>query len=205
MPHDNLAVIFLPVRGLVLVNATNVSGLSPLDAKDVTLAEVESRKQMLSVHNFLKKNIAGFEDSSIVNSGYGIGARESRRLIGEYVLTKDDVLKGRAFADAIALNGGRISVHESGEKQTWIKLERPYQIPYRCLQAKVNDNLLIAGRCISTDHIAQASIRNVSCCFATGQAAGTAAALAIAKRVKLKELDVKLLQEALVRQGVVLA
>jgi hypothetical protein len=106
--------------------------------------------------------------------------------------------------DAIALNGGRISVHNPGEKQTWIKLDRPYQIPYRCLQGRMNENLLIAGRCISVDHIAQASIRNVSCCFATGQAAGIAAALSVKNQVSPKKLDIKLLRTVLLEQGVVL-
>jgi hypothetical protein len=204
LPHDNMAVIFLPLRGMVFVNATNVSHLDPLSAADVTRAEIESRKQMQSVYRFLKNHIPGFEQTFIASSGSSIGIRESRKIKGEYTLTKEDVLHGRSFPDAVALNGGRISVHESGEKQTWIKLDHPYQIPYRCLQAKVNENLLIAGRCISADHIAQASIRNVSCCFATGQAAGTAAALSIKNRVKPKELDVPLLQKALREQGVVL-
>jgi hypothetical protein len=205
LPHDNMAVIFLPLKGMVFVNATNVSHLNPLSAGDVTIAEIESRKQMQSVYHFLKNQIPGFEKTFIVNSGSSIGVRESRKIRGEYVLTKDDVLHGGSFSDAVALNGGRISVHESGEKQTWIKLDRPYQIPYRCLLAKMNENLLMAGRCISVDHIAQASIRNVSCCFATGQAAGTAAALSIKNRVNPKELDVKVLQKALIEQGAVIS
>lgn len=204
LPHDNMAVVFLPQKGVVFVNATNVSHLDPLSPRDLTQAEVESRKQMQSVYRFLKNRIPGFEDCFILSSGSVIGVRESRNVAGEYRLTRDDVLNGRTFPDAVALNGGRISVHNPGEKQTWIKLDRPYQIPYRCLQGRMYENLLIAGRCISVDHIAQASIRNVSCCFATGQAAGTAAALSVKNQVSPKKLEMKLLQTALLEQGVVL-
>jgi hypothetical protein len=205
LPHDNLAVIFLPLKGVVLVNATNVSHLNPLSIKDITTAEIEARKQMLSVHRFLKKNIPGFEETFINDSGSVIGIRESRRVIGEYVLTQEDVLNGKTFSDAIALNGGRISIHGADGKQTWIPLKHPYQIPYRCLQARANENLLVAGRCLSADHVAQGSIRNVSSSFATGQAAGTAAALSINNHVKVKEVDIKLLQKALIDQGAILS
>jgi hypothetical protein len=204
LPHDNLAVIFLPAKGMVFVNATNVSNLDPLSPKDLTAAEVESRKQMLSVLNFLRSGIPGFENCFLMASGSSIGVRESRRLLGRYVLTQDDVLNEARFADSIALNGGRISIHGSDEKQTWIKLKGPYQIPYRCLQGKVNENLLVAGRCLSADHVAGGSMRNVTACFATGQAAGTAAALSVKHRVNPAQLDIGLLQKALIEQGVVL-
>jgi hypothetical protein len=204
LPHDNLAVSFLPLKGVAIVNATNVSHRDPLNVKDLTIAEVEARKQMISVYRFLKNNIPGFEESYINESGSCIGIRESRRLVGEYVLTKEDVLNGGTFPDAIALNGGRISIHGADGKQTWIPLKNHYQVPYRCLQARGNDNLLVAGRCISADHVAQGSMRNVSSSFATGQAAGTAAALSVKKQVQPKQLDIKQLQKALIAQGVVL-
>jgi len=204
LPHDNLAVSFLPLKGVAIVNATNISHRDPLSVRDLTAAEIEARKQMVSVHSFLKKNIPGFEESFLNDSGCCIGIRESRRLIGEYVLTQEDVLNKGTFSDAIALNGGRISIHGADGKQTWIPLNHPYQVPYRCLQAKTNDNLLVAGRCISADHVAQGSMRNVSSSFATGQAAGTAAALSVIKKVPPKQLDINLLQKALLDQRAVL-
>lgn len=204
LPHDNLAVSFLPLKGVAVVNATNVSRLDPLNPRDLTRAEIEARKQMISVYHFLKNNIPGFEASFINESGSCIGIRESRRLIGEYVLNEEDVLNGGTFPDAIALNGGRISIHGADGKQTWIPLKKPYQVPYRCLQARCNDNLLVAGRCLSADHVAQGSMRNVSSSFATGQAAGTAAAISVMKKVPPKHLDIKMLQKALIDQGAVL-
>jgi hypothetical protein len=205
LPHDNLAVSFLPLRGVAIVNATNVSQLDPLSIKDLTAAEIQARKQMISVFHFLKNNIPGFEESFINESGSCIGIRESRRLIGEYVLTKEDVLNGQTFPDAVAMNGGRISIHGADGKQTWIPLKNPYQVPYRCLQARDSDNLLVAGRCLSADHVAQGSMRNVSSSFATGQAAGTAAALSVINKVPPKQLDIKLLQKVLLDQGAVLS
>ena len=113
-------------------------------------------------------------------------------------------MNGQSFDDAVAMNGGSISIHGPGESQTWIRLEQPYQVPYRCLLPRVNENLLVAGRCLSADHIAGTSMRNVPTCFATGQAAGTAAAISVKNKVTPKNLDVRLLQAALSRQGVVL-
>jgi hypothetical protein len=197
-----MALIFLPMKGVVLVNATHIRHLDPLDAKDITAAEIEGRKQMLSVWRFLKKYIPGFEDCFIANSASHVGIRESRRLTGEYVLKLEDLQEGRSFTDAVVLHNGKASIHGPGEKQTFISFPNPYQIPYRCLQARANENLLVAGRCISADHVAHGAVRGMVCCFATGQAAGTAAALAVKHHVTPGELDVQVLRNALMDQGV---
>lgn len=204
LPHDNMALLFLPMKGVVLVNATHLRHLDPLDAKDITVAEIEGRKQMLSTWHFLKKYIPGFEDCFIAGSASHVGIRESRRITGEYVLKLEDLQEGRSFSDAVVLHNGRASIHGPGEKQTFISFPHPYEIPYRCLQAKVNDNLLVAGRCISADNVAHGAVRGMVCCFATGQAAGTAAALSIKHQVKPKELDPKVLRKTLIDQGVTL-
>ena len=202
LTHDNMFISFIPTKGIALINATHVIGFDPLSGKDLTLAEIECRKQMMSVFSFLQKYVPGFENISLLDSASHIGVRESRRLIGEYVLTFDDIKKGKNFNDAIALNFMPIDIHGPGEQQTWIKLENPYQIPFRSLQAKKNKNLLVAGRSISTDHIVQGSTRSIPCCFATGQAAGAAAALAAKNSVSFSKLDIKALQQTLIQQGV---
>ena len=202
LPHDNLTINFPPTKGFALINATHVIGLDALSGKDLTLAEIECRRQMMSVFSFLKKYIPGFENISLLDSAFTIGVRESRRLIGEYVLTFDDIKKGKNFDDAIALNFMPIDIHGPGEQQTWIKLDNPYQIPFRSLQAKRNKNLLVAGRCISVDHMVHGSSRSIPCCFGTGQAAGAAAALAAKNCVSFSKLDVKALQRTLIQQGV---
>jgi hypothetical protein len=201
LTHDSIWIAFLPKQGTALINATRVIGLDPVSAKDLTLAEIECRKQMMSVYSFLKKSVPGFENISLLDSASHIGIRESRRVIGEYVLKYDDIKKGKTFDDAIAVNSMPVDIHGPGEKQTWIKLDRPYEIPYRSLQAKVNDNLLVAGRCISVDHLVQGSIRSVPCCFATGQAAGVAAALSFIGKESPKEINVGQLRNELKKQG----
>jgi len=204
LTHDNMWIAFLPEPGVALINATHVLGCDPTSPKDLTLAEIECRRQMMSVYLFLKKEIPGFEGAYLLDSAAHIGIRESRRLIGEYVLTFEDVQEQKKFEDVVAVNLMPVDIHGPGEQQTWIKLRGPYQVPYRSLRGKVNDNLLVAGRCISVDHMVQGSIRNVPCCFATGQAAGVAAALAVSEAGNTKKIDIKQLQGELTRQGVVL-
>jgi hypothetical protein len=205
LTHDNMWIAFLPTKGTVEINATHVIGLDPLNGKDLTLAEIDCRKQMVSVYSFLKKNIPGFENIYLLDSASHIGVRESRRLIGEYILTFEDIKRGQKFDDSIAVNFMPIDIHGPGEQQTWRKLDHPYEIPYRSLQAKVNDNLLVAGRCISVDHIVQGSIRSVPCCFATGQAAGVAASLSLLENKSPKKIDVGRLQLELRKQGAVIS
>ncbi|MFB0523262.1 MAG: FAD-dependent oxidoreductase, partial [Candidatus Bathyarchaeia archaeon] len=131
---------------------------------------------------FLRGNLPGFEDAFVMETAPQIGVRETRRIVGEYTLTRDDALMGRRFEDAIA--------------------KGPFDIPYRCLVPAEVDGLLVAGRCISTTHEAQGVIRNIPPCMVTGQAAGTAAALAARRGVRPRRLDVHVLREVLKEQGV---
>ena len=202
LSHDLIFLKFLPTKGTAQINATHVTNRDPVNAKDLTLAEIECRKQMMSVFSFMKNNVPGFEDSFLMDSASHIGVRESRRVIGEYVLTEENIRESRRFDDAVTLNFMPIDIHGPGEKQTWGKLKQPYQIPYRSLQAKVNENLLIAGRCISTDRITQGSTRSVPCCFGTGQAAGVAAALSVREKRSPKKINIGHLQSELKKQGV---
>jgi hypothetical protein len=205
LPHETMWILFLPTPGTVEINATHIVGLDPLSAKDLTYAEMECRKQMMSVYSFLKKHLPGFEKISFLDSASHIGIRESRRVIGEYVLNYEDIRSGRGFEDSVAMNFMPVDIHGPGEQQTWMKLDRPYEIPYRALQGKSNENLLVAGRCISSDHTVHGSIRSVPCCFGTGQAAGVAAALSIKEKKGPKKIDVKQLQAELMRQGAVVS
>lgn len=136
-----------------------------------------------------------------------IGIRETRRILGEYVLTKEDVLSGRKFDDGIARASYIIDLHD-GIILTLKEMEtlRPpagdwYEIPYRCLIPRKIDNLLTSGRCISSDREANGSLRVMPTCMATGQAAGTAAALALKREVTLRQLDGRLLRKTLLEQG----
>ena len=134
-----------------------------------------------------------------------VGVRETRRILGEYVLTKDDVLGARKFADGIGRNAWPVELHDPGKSGEvyWQRLPdgESYDIPYRCLVPRRIDGLLVAGRCASATHVAQASLRVTGPCLVMGQAAGTAAALAVSEEKGPRELNVEVLQERLRNQG----
>jgi len=123
--------------------------------------------------------IPGYERASLVALGTGIGVRETRRVYGDYRLTADDVLAGRAFDDAVGLCGAPIEDHHGGDGTTWRYLPdgATVGIPYRTLLVRDAANVLVAGRCFSATHDAHASVRSMAQCMAMGQAAGTAAAI----------------------------
>lgn len=204
LSHEDITLIFLPLPGVVLINAGHVSA-NGTSVEDLTKAELQSRKQAWSIFNFLKKNVPGFESAFMLDTAAMIGVRESRRIVGEYLLTKEDIMAGRKFEDAIAQNIMPIDIHGPGEEHTWIPLKKPYDIPYRCLLPKKVENLLVAGRCISTDHFAQASVRSMPCCFATGDAAGVAAALSVKNGLSPRKIDLNLLRETLLKHGAKIA
>jgi hypothetical protein len=115
----------------------------------------------------------------LVSTSPAIGVRESRRIVGEYVLTADDCLSARTFDDQVALCGAPIEDHHAGADTRWVYLEEgaAYGIPFRSLLPRAVDGLVVAGRCFSATHDAHASARSMATCMAMGQAAGTAAAL----------------------------
>lgn len=169
----------------------------------MTYAEVEGRRQMIELVGFLKGKVSGFENAHLLMSGSQIGVRETRRIIGEYVMTGEDILEARKFTDVIGRGSYPINIHSPTGEGTLIKRPPPgtsYDIPYRCLVPKNIDNLLVAGRCVSSTHEAQAAIRVIPIVVAIGQAAGTAAALAARLNVPPRELDVSLLQKTLREQ-----
>ena len=151
--------------------------------------------------HFFNDYIDGMQNAYIASTPNGIGIRETRRIRGVYELSGEDVLQGRQFPDAIAHNGYCIDIHDpSGKKwgARFIQSERSaYDIPYRCLVPLTLDGLLVAGRCISASHDAQGSIRIMPACMATGEAAGTAAALAVRSGCQPRAVDVAALQKAL--------
>jgi hypothetical protein len=209
IPINRDQVLFFagPEKDEVLVNCTRVQGLDGTDVYDLTKGEREGRKQVLMMAEFLQKKIPGFEKASISAVGTQIGIRETRRIDGHYALTIKDVVAGRKFDDTIALSGYPVDIHDptgKGVQANNIEGDGSYGIPYRCLIPKQIDNLLVAGRCISTTHEALATTRLTPSAMATGQAAGTAAALSITNQVAPKDLDVKKLQEILVENGVVI-
>lgn len=194
--------------GLVIFNSTRVIQRSGVDPEDLTEAEIEGRKQMMSLVAFVKKYIPGFKNARLNSSGVQIGVRESRRLLGEYILTGEDVQQGRKFGDVIARGYFPIDIHHPGGAEgyqkggsTWEELVDSYDIPYRCLLPKKKENLLAAGRCISVTHEALGSTRSTGSCMALGQAAGTAAAIAVRQGILPRNVNITELQTILEAQG----
>lgn len=193
-----------PINDQVYVNTVRVHGIDATCTEDLTRAEVEGLKQVIQLMKFMRRYMKGFEQAHLVDIGSYIGVRESRRIVGEYVLTKEDVLRAKKFPDAIAACSIRIDVHNP-TGVGGLFLAPPdgdyYQIPYRCVLAKHITNVLIAGRCISATHEALGSVRQVPAAIPIAQGVGTAAAMAIKANIKLREIDMDLLQKRLLSQG----
>jgi hypothetical protein len=187
------------------INGTRIAQVDGTDASSLTRAELEGRRQVINLFRFLKANVPGFEDSYIVSTAPFVGIRETRRIVGEYVLTGQDVLDGRKFDDVVTRASYPIDIHDAkGKGITFHQVgdDGSYDIPYRCLIPLKVDNLLVAGRCISATHEAQGSLRVMVPAMALGQAAGTAAALCSQQKLTPRELDPTPLQQKLVQQAV---
>ena len=197
--------------GVFHTNMTRVSGIDPTDPWAYTAAEIEGRIQVAEYARFLKDKVPGYEQSFLLNTSVWIGTRETRRLIGHYVLTREDVVGARQFADAIALCGAPVEDHDGGQGTIWqhvgetgIPTGLTYGVPYRCLLPIETQGLLVAGRCLSATHDAHASVRSIAQCMALGQAAGTAAAMSFQAGKDLDAVDTEGLRQRLVSEGVVL-
>lgn len=202
--HENFNMIMMPGPGRLLVQALHVSlpkGHHGWRVEDLTYGEIDARKQSWSTYNYLKKNLPGFEKAYIEQTPTHLGMRDTHRILGEYILSKGDMLQGRAFNDSIAMCNFPEDIHGPDDGHSGRRDIPPYDIPYRCLVPKDTENLLAAGSVTSTDISVWASSRNMACSMSTGQAAGTAAALAVKNKVTPRKLDVKLLQQTLRKQG----
>jgi len=180
------------------------SAVNGIDAVQLSASEIEGRRQIADVFRFLK-TVPGFEQSYIVDIPPQVGIRETRRITGAYQLTEDDVIGCANFDDTIGVNGWPLELHEAGDVTfRWqpIPDSRGFNhLPYRMLVPLRIDNLLVAGRCASMTHEGQSAARVSGACFVMGQAAGTAAALAITSGRIPRNVDVGQLQEKLERNG----
>ncbi|HOS63972.1 MAG TPA: FAD-dependent oxidoreductase [Candidatus Latescibacteria bacterium] len=179
------------------------SDINPLDPKALTRAEADGLRGALKHLQNLRDTIPGFEDAYIVAQSH-LGVRETRRIIGDYVLTIDDLRGNARFDDVVALNCRGLDYHLKGTVFKYTGLKGHHDVPLRALLPKNVENLLVAGRSIACDHLSQASLRGAATCLATGQAAGVAAALAAKQGGKVRGVDICLIQKTLVRQDAVL-
>ncbi|HLS54650.1 MAG TPA: FAD-dependent oxidoreductase [Zeimonas sp.] len=193
---------------------TNADGLAVdgTDADALSAAETEGRRQVVEYLAFLRARVPGFERAYLLDIATQLGIRETRRLVGEYVLTRDDIVGCADFDDAIGVNGWPLEMHVAGDVQwAWPPDgSRGYnQLPWRMLLPRrdrpgVPGNLLVAGRCASMTHEGQSAARVSGACFVMGEAAGNAAAMSLARGVAVHALDATTLRAKLARDGVFL-
>jgi glycine/D-amino acid oxidase-like deaminating enzyme len=206
LPRREGSVHITPLPGVMATNMTRVMEVDATDVEQLSHAEIEGRRQAMEYFRFLHDRVPGYERSALANFSTQIGVRESRRIMGRYRLTRQDVLNARKFGDAIALCGAPIEDHHSGQDTRWEYLPEgeTYQIPYRCLVPENTVGLLVAGRCLSADHDAHASVRSMGQCMSMGQAAGLAAGLALQTNCMPDEVPIAELQNRLRKIGAIL-
>ncbi len=184
----------------VIVNMTRVNGDNPVDPFSLSHAETEGRRQVWELYSFLVSNVPGFEHAKLISSGPNIGIRSSRRMVGAYTLTANDIMEGRVFPDRIVAFGYPIDIHSSDGAETdsrFLAYGQYYTIPYRVLYNNVITNLMAAGRCVSCTFEAHASLRLSPCCGALGQACGIAASMAVSAGCQPAQIDITELQNNL--------
>ena len=182
LPREEGSIHRTPIEGVVATNMTRVADVDATDPAALTVAEVEGRKQAMEYTRFLRERIPGYEQAFLINFSTQIGVRETRRVYGEYRLTREDVLEARQFEDAVAQCGAPIEDHHAGNDTRWeyVPDGQTYDLPFRSLVPQGVTNLLVAGRCLSATHDAHASVRSMGQCMAMGQAVGTAAGMIVA-------------------------
>jgi len=204
----------MPVAGMTSTIMTRLASTETRDGKLVNAtdpellsrAEMEGRRQALEYARFLRDRVPGYEKAELGGFGVQIGIRETRRVHGDYRLTRDDVLGAKRFDDQIGLCGAPIEDHHGGADTKWAYLPdgQCVGIPYRTLVPQQSENLLVAGRCFSSTHDAHASVRSMAQCMAMGQAAGSAAAIAVSRHLSPRDVPVPELRDRLRAIGAVL-
>ncbi len=174
--------LLTPLPGVVWCNCPHLRGLDTTSVEDLTKAEFEARARIRATFEFARRNIPGFEKSYLLDHAPQMGVRQGRLLKGEYIVTQEDIRDRRWFPDSVARG-------------------RDYFTPYRSLLPRRLEGLIVAGRCYSATAVAQRTSREIGPCIVMGQAAGSAAALALESGRRLRDVDVPVLQQRLRRAG----
>ena len=201
VPQTRIVGVKLHRDDEFLAAMTRVLGFDPTDADSLTEAAQRMYEQIPELLAFLREFVPGFRDAYVREIPPTIGVRESRRIMGDYVLNADDLAAGRRFDDAVAMGGYHMDIHRPSG--TWVESRnvRAYTIPLRSLIARDVEGLMMAGKCLSATHEALAGTRVAPICMAQGQAAGTAAALAVRRGGGVREVPIEAVQEQLAAQG----
>jgi hypothetical protein len=192
MPREDILIFATQVPHIFHFNTTRVVQRDATDTLDMTAAELEGRRQTAELLDLFRRRSPRFKDAYLVKMAAQIGVRESRRVIGDYVITVDDVLEAVKFDDGIARSRYPVDIHSPTGEGTVIQRLPPgefYEVPYRCLVPKNVDNLLIGARCVSSTHEAHSSLRVMPVVAGIGEAAGIAAAWAAQQGITPRQVD----------------
>ncbi|OQB16010.1 MAG: anaerobic glycerol-3-phosphate dehydrogenase subunit B [Firmicutes bacterium ADurb.Bin193] len=203
-PRQDVLLFPHMLDGVLHFNTTRIIKKNPLNALDITAAEMDAREQVYELYLFLKNNIQGFENSILLMSAPQIGVRESRKIEGEYKISADELMSCKKFTDSIARGNYGIDIHNpegTGTKRTHVPEGDYYTIPYRALVPKGMLNLLVAGRCISSTHEAQSAYRIMPICCCIGEGAGVAVGVALKDNVPTRDVSVKKVRGLLKQYG----
>lgn len=181
------------------LNLVYMKGLDGTNVEDLTKAEIQGRAHSMAALNALKSKVPGFENSKLRNFSMTVGIRDTRKIIGRYNLTAEDVKQQGRFEDSIGIFPEFIDGYNILILPT---TGRYFQVPYGCIVPVGVDNLLVAGRCCAGDKVSHAATRNMMCCTVTGQGAGVAAAVSVRNDTTTAHVDILAVQEELKQQGV---
>lgn len=202
IPNERTIIITGLRPGEAWINMTRVKGCDGTDPRSLSAGEIEARGQIADIHKYLVKYVPGFDKAYFAKTAPFLGIRETRRIVGKYVMNREDVLACRKFDDAIAVASYPIDIHRPGDNGCTLEwCGDCYDIPYRSLLPMKVENLLVAGRCISTTHEAMGAIRVMATCMAMGEAAGRAAKMAVREKLPPARVDVTRLQAELRERG----
>jgi hypothetical protein len=202
LPRNTYFVVSSIRPNEVSINSTRIYGVDGTDSDDLTQAEVVCRQQAWAIWRYLRRNVDGFADSVIVETAPQVGVRESRLITGDYVLTDEDCRATREFEDSVLTSSVNYDAHDKQKYETFHIEGGMVDIPYRSLLPKGVDNLLVVGRCMSSDHLANSTIRQMKTAFQAGEVGGTAAALAVRHGVTPRDLPFDLLLKTLKSKGI---
>ena len=200
-PQSRIVGVKLHRSDQFSVVMTRILGLDPTDVQSVTDAYIKTYQQIPSLLKFWQKWVPGCENAYLIEIAPMLGIRESRRIVGDYMMTAEDLVEGRYFDDAVAMGGYHIDIHRPSGSWVDSKNVLAYTIPLRSLIASGVEGLMMAGKCLSATHEAVASTRVIPICMAQGQAVGTAAAQAVKNKISIRDIDIKTLQNTLEQQN----
>ena len=208
-PIEIVVCCELPTRGRFFLNALRHIGVNGTDAKSMTRGIIEGRRQARLLIEMMRKIAPGFENARLVQTSPMIGIRDTRRIIAEYKIKVDDYVRGRRFPDTIALSGYAWDMSDPKKPDHHDMEDTPIplpfvEVPYRALLPVGLDNVIVAGRSVSVEWQALGPIRIMPCCFAMGQAAGTAAVEAVRKDIAFKNIDSAALRNQLIQDKAIL-